>query len=156
MVAWIGYNASMSNQHTYKPPLTKEQLLHDYLTLGMSQCEIAAKWGTSQKVIWKAMRNFDIKARVAAKRNQKGCKNSSWKGTEAGYKALHLRVGREFGKPQKCDRCGTEDPSKSYDWANISGRYHDLRDYIRLCRSCHWKMDGKINNITHMRKERSK
>lgn len=141
----------MSNQHTYRTPFTKEQLAEDYLELGLTQTEIAAKWGTTQRVVWRAMRKHGIKARVAAKRNQRGPNNDSWKGDAAGYHALHLRVAKALGKPMKCDVCGTTDPTKTYDWANLSGRYYDLRDYVRMCRSCHWKRDGKINNITHMR-----
>jgi len=146
----------MSNQHTYQVPFTKEQLHRDYHDYGMSQDEIASKWGTTQKVVWKAMKKLGIKARKAFKRDQEGPNNDSWKGTGAGYSALHNRVRKAFGKPKKCDVCGTEDPARTYDWANLSGRYHDLRDYLRMCRSCHWKHDGKINNIKHMRKEQSK
>jgi len=141
----------MSNQHTYNPPFTKEQLCSDYHGLGMSQAEIAAKWGTTQKVVWLAMRKHGIHARVAAKRDQKGSKNSTWKGDAAGYQALHLRVSRLLGNPTRCDVCGTTDPTVSYDWANLSGRYYDIRDYLRMCRSCHWKRDGTINNIKHMK-----
>lgn len=46
----------------------------------MSQTEIAAKYGTTQKVVWKAMRKMNVPTRVAAKRNQSGPLNSSWRG----------------------------------------------------------------------------
>jgi predicted transcriptional regulator len=56
---------------------------------GMSQHEIANELGVSQKVIWRFMKNNDIKARVAAKRDQTGDKNHMWNGgktiNEAGY-----------------------------------------------------------------------
>ncbi|MEK5374240.1 HNH endonuclease signature motif containing protein [Paenibacillus sp. FSL P2-0173] len=56
---------------------------------GMTQTEIAAVLGTTQKVIWKRMKDHGIKARVAAKRNQKGSNNHMWTGgrvsNEAGY-----------------------------------------------------------------------
>lgn len=127
---------------------------------GRTQLEIATELGTTQKVIYNLMRRHEIPCRVAAKRDQAGAKNHGWKGERAGYQAFHLRVERRRGKPQLCDRCGTTDPSKTYDWANLTGRYDDVNDYARMCRSCHWRFDDKIQNIrraqtgggTHARK----
>lgn len=77
--AGIGYNSSM-NQYTYKPPFTEEELYRDYVVLRMSQSEIAAKYGTTQKVVWRAMHKMGVPTRIAAKRNQLGPLNASWKG----------------------------------------------------------------------------
>ena len=92
----------MSNAYTYKVPFTEQQLLHDYHSLRMTQSEIATKYGTTQKVIWRAMMKMGIKARVAAKRDQTREKNAYWKGgrvlvakkrgkgfTDNGYFYLH-------------------------------------------------------------------
>lgn len=76
----IRYNPCMSNAYTYRVPFTEEQLHRDYAVLRMSQSEIAVKYKTTQKVVWRAMIKMGIKARVAAKRDQIGAKNSSWKG----------------------------------------------------------------------------
>lgn len=46
-----------------------------------------------------------------------------------------------------CDVCGTEDKSKSYDWANLTGDYDNPQDFKRMCRSCHWKYDKKHLNF---------
>ena len=140
----------MSNQHTYSPPFNESVLRAEYDS-GKTQKEIAKKYNTSQKVVWLAMKRYGIAARAAAKRDQRGSKNSSWKGAAASYQAMHVRMQSHFGRPQRCDECGTTDKRKSYDWANISGNYSDMSDYRRLCRSCHWKLDGKILNIKHMR-----
>ena len=44
-----------------------------------------------------------------------------------------------------CENCGEQ---KSYDLANISGEYkRDINDFKWLCRSCHIKEDGRINNL---------
>lgn len=76
--------------------------------------------------------------------DQWGEKNASWKGDNVGYAGLHAWVKTVLGKPQKCDKCGCTD-KKYYDWANISHQYkRDLNDWIRLCRSCHTKMDRKM------------
>lgn len=70
----------MSNQYTYCVPFTEEELRYCYIDLRMSQVEIAKKYNTTQKVVWKAMRRMGIPGRVPAKRNQMGHLNSSWKG----------------------------------------------------------------------------
>lgn len=136
----------MANKYTYNPPFTKEQLEQDYRT-GLTQAEIAKRYQTSQKVVFNAMKKWGIKARVAAKREQRGANNSYWKGQSVGYAAFHKRVEVLKGRPQQCEVCGTTDASKTYDWANLTGRYEDPEDYQRMCRSCHWKHDGKHTNL---------
>jgi hypothetical protein len=128
------------------PPNMVERVKQLYGT-GYTQTEIAMILGTTQKVIWNLMRRHGIRARIAVKRDQRGSKNSSWKGKQAGYQAKHLRVSVARGKPKKCERCGTTDENKTYDWACINGNYDDVASYTRLCRSCHWKNDGTIRNI---------
>ena len=84
------------------------------------------------------------------KRNQFGENNSSWKGDNAGKQAFHRRLYSKYGKPCKCENCGTSDKNKSYDYANLTGNYQDIDDYMPMCRSCHWRYDKKIMNIKHM------
>ena len=69
--------------------------------------------------------------------------NGAWKGESAGYAAKHKWLDRNFGRPRKCENCGTE-KAKKFEWANISGKYHREReDYKCLCTSCHRKMDRR-------------
>ena len=84
--------------------------------------------------------------RTAAKRDQRGAKNDLWKGDQAGYQALHLRVASQRGKPSLCAACGKTEGR--FEWANLTGRYTDINDYIRLCVACHRRMDA------YRRKER--
>jgi hypothetical protein len=70
----------MSNKYTYTVPFTEEQLHHDYVELRMSQTEIAAKYGTTQKVVWRAMAKMGVASRQASKRDQRGPNNSTWRG----------------------------------------------------------------------------
>lgn len=114
---------------------------------GMTQAEIAAEVGSSQKVVWSCMRRHGVAARIAVPRDQRGDKNAGWKGDQAGKQAFHRRLYAKFGKPEKCTVCETTE-SKHYDYANLSGRYEDPSDYAAMCRSCHWRYDGKISNIT--------
>jgi hypothetical protein len=114
---------------------------------GMTQDEIAEKLGVTQKVIWRHMMNYNIPARKAAKRDQKGEKNSYWKGDNACYSAFHRRLEAAYGRPKKCAVCKTTDKNIIYDWANLTGRYEDINDYKRMCRSCHRKHDKSSANF---------
>jgi hypothetical protein len=114
---------------------------------GMTQAEIGADEGLTQKIIHTLMSRHGIAARVAAKRNQRGEMNDTWRGDEAGYQAFHRRLYAKHGKPTECAECGTT-TAKHYDYANLTGLYADLNDYAPMCRSCHWKYDGRIANIT--------
>lgn len=120
--------------------------VRDLYAGGSTQLEVAIALGSTQKVIFNLMRRHDIGARIAAKREQRGPANSTWKGAAAGKSAQHRRLYALYGKPTQCSRCGTA-TAKQYDYANLSGRYDDLSDYAPMCRSCHWKYDDKIQNI---------
>ena len=133
--------------------MPKRALIKAYVTDGLSQCECAEKFGVSQKRIFTAMKHYAIPARGAAKRDQRGENNNNWRGADAGKSAFHRRLYAKFGKPKECLVCGTTDTSRSYDYANLTGNYHDPDDYKAMCRSCHWKYDKKIHNIKHMRSD---
>ena len=64
-------------------PFTKEQLYEQYVTQNMTQREIAEKYGVSQHVIQRAMKNMGIPSRVPKNTDQSGEKGSSWKGGRA-------------------------------------------------------------------------
>ena len=74
-----------------------------------------------------------------------GSKNGMWKGNEVSYKNLHGWIRRHKPKVELCENCNKE---KSYDVANISGKYkRDINDYEWLCRRCHMKGDGRMKNL---------
>ena len=108
---------------------------------GMTQTEVAEKMGTTQKVICQRLKKAGYKSRVAAKRNQKGIVNHMWKGDQASYKALHYRVINRRGNPKKCAMCETTKAVR-YEWANLTGHYERIDDYIRLCVKCHRRLDN--------------
>lgn len=114
---------------------------------GMTQCEISEKFGVTQKAIYSVFKRNNYKCRVAAKRSQHGDKNSYWKGSKATYAAYHKRVQSQRGKAFMCEKCGRDDNSIRYDWANITGNFDDTNDYQMLCRSCHFKMDEIKRNL---------
>lgn len=59
------------------------------------------------------------------------------------YSAVHAWINKTLGKPKLCSNCGfTSDNGRQFHWANISGNYlRDIADWVRLCVSCHFKMD---------------
>lgn len=68
-------------------------------------------------------------------------KNHAWTGENGKYNTKHNWIRKKYGKPQKCEHCGTIEV-RMYHWANISGRYkRDIEDWIRLCVPCHSKFD---------------
>lgn len=94
---------------------------------------------------------FVNQRRPAVPRDQTGERNSSWRGSEAGYQAFHLRVEAARGRPSRCACCDCTDPNQRYEWANLSGRYDDIRDYARLCLSCHRRLDAARRMTTGRR-----
>jgi hypothetical protein len=83
----------------------------------------------------------------------------TWKGTKSDYRALHRWVESRLGKPHRCAACKRDGLSgRQIHWANKSGKYHkNIRDWIRLCASCHVRKDSamlrtlvplKTNDIT--------
>lgn len=128
-----------------KPKVYPEALVaqvRDLYERERTQAEIAAELQLTQKVVWRLMRNHGMTARTAAKRNQQGAENSSWKGEEATYAAFHKRVEVSRGKPAKCSSCDTTE-AEHFEWANLTGHYHDVNDYIRLCIPCHRRFDAR-------------
>lgn len=135
----------MANKYT-KTKLDVKRIVDLYRS-GMSQKEVAEEMGITQKVVWHRLREAGVRCRVAAPRNQFVDANKNWRGNSVTYSAFHYRLRALKGKPHKCEVCGTSDQFRTYDWANLTGRYNDPSDYKRMCRSCHWKYDKKHLNF---------
>ena len=82
-----------------------------------------------------------------------GENNAMWLGNDVGYRGVHSWIKKNSGKAEKCENrekkflpfCCSE-KSNNFDWANRSRKYkRDIRDWVQLCRSCHFKADR--NNI---------
>lgn len=147
-IGGIWYNPSMPSGA--KPKIYDHELVERVRIAydnGATQTEIATAEGLTQKIIWKLMKRHGLTARVAAKRDQQGSKNHMWKGGDASYKAFHQRMYKSKGQPKTCEVCGSTGGRKTYDWANLTGKYDDPKDYKRMCRSCHSKYDIKHLNL---------
>lgn len=110
---------------------------------GHSMAEVAELTGTTVKILQRLMPRHGIERRGLGKRDQQAGKNDSWRGDQAGYSAMHLRVITARGRPQVCVCCDTTDPTIRYEWANLSGHYEDIHDYARLCPRCHRRLDAR-------------
>ena len=135
----------MANKYTKNQP-DMDEMIRLYLG-GKTQKEVAINMGLTQKIVWRCLRDAKVKCRPKAPRNQKGCLNNNWKGEDVTYAAFHHRINTLKGRPRLCEVCGPSDPKKSYDWANLTGKYDDPSDYKRMCRSCHWRHDHKSLNF---------
>lgn len=123
----------------YSPELI-EQVRTFYWNQEMTQVETARACAISVRQVEHIMEQNGIPARVPRSFGG-GPLAPSWKGDTASYSALHHRVYVARGLPKECSVCGTTDPTKYYDWANLSGNYADVNDYARMCRGCHVKHD---------------
>jgi hypothetical protein len=121
--------------------LSKDELLNLYNS-GLSQVQIGLKIGIHHGTISKWMSRYGIAPGRGTNRNPNAGPNAGqWKGSSASYSAFHKRVKHIRGRPQRCDRCSST-TAKKYEWANLTGNYQDMNDYVRLCVSCHRFHDG--------------
>lgn len=131
---------------TYAPEMVAR--VRELYEAGMSQDEVAAALDTSQKVIFRLMRKHGIPRRAQVPRDQRGEKGHGYNPESTNYTTLHNRVEAARGRPSECSACGTTDPLKRYDWANLTGNYRDVNDFARMCRSCHRKFDARRRRET--------
>lgn len=127
-------------QREYAPELVERvrQMYDDGATI----LEIGTTIGPGVKV-QRIVERFIAERRAPGPRDQSGERNPLWKGDYAGYNALHLRVIAARGRPSQCSCCDTTDPAIRYEWANLSGHYEDINDYVRLCPLCHRRLDAR-------------
>lgn len=130
----------------YPPELVAR--VREVYAAGHTMRETAEIVGTTVKVLQRLMPRHGIDRRGTVKRNQRGEANHSWRGDAAGYKAVHLRVAAERGKPSECSECGRTDDGTRYEWANLTGNYHDTSDYARMCVPCHRRYDAARRRLT--------
>lgn len=82
---------------------------------------------------------------------QSGENNSTWRGDDAGYTAVH---GRVYRAKSKATSCLFGDHPGPFDWANLLGDYPDTADYAQMCRSCHAGYDNAVRKMQPARCKR--
>jgi len=140
----MGGNGSGAKQREYPQEIIDQ--ITTWYKEGLTVAEIKAIAPPGYRVQTILMRYLPER-RSAIKRNQTGAANHMWKGDNAGYQALHLRVDVARGKPMRCDWCDNASNNR-YEWANLTGNYVDIYDYVRLCLPCHRTYDAKRRKET--------
>jgi hypothetical protein len=75
---------------------------------------------------------------------KKGENHPQWKGNRSSYNAFHIWIRNNFGKAVHCD-IDANHKSTRYHWANLTGDYRNINDYVQLCPHCHSLFDlGKL------------
>src|ERR1035441_1967973 len=77
-----------------------------------------------------------------------GSKSANWSGNHPSYRALHLRVVAERGRADHCIVYGCDTGSTTYQWANISGEYKDVGDFMPMCVPHHYQYDAQLDVVT--------
>lgn len=129
-----GINAERTSKYFYKVQDTKRKKPYT-----RKQC---ASCGSS-----KMMQVRDTAIYCSKACSKVGDRNPNWnpqsyyhKYTRSEMTAFHQAVVKVFGRAFGCNGCGTTE-HRVYHWANISGNYKDVTDYISLCVPCHSKFD---------------
>lgn len=82
--------------------------------------------------------------------------NRNWKGDEAKYTAKHVWIHRNYGKAHQCENAlhnilnfSCTKLATTYHWAKKQGSNYsrEIKDYVQLCRSCHFQYD-QLNKHT--------
>ena len=138
------------------PIMIKQYHKKYYKENGKDLCECGNIKVKESKHCIKCAPKFFVMSDVARKRlsiNRKNEGNVMWKGDNVGYKSLHIWIKDHKPKPKLCEDCKKVSP---YDLANISGEYkRDIKDFKWVCRSCHMKEDGRINNLKQYKEEKN-
>lgn len=81
-------------------------------------------------------------------RQLSGTDHYAWKGNEAGYQAMHVRILRARGKADHCEwreQAGCK--SRAYEWAHVHGTGQgNPQNYISLCKTCHASYDEQVGS----------
>jgi len=141
---WNGARGQQAREHISRMLVAKLDLekVRSLYQQGKALKAIGAEFGVRADAVMRFMEKHKIPRRKRWEAGRLcGPQHPNWKGSEASCKSLHMRLRRQRGTPQHCTVCGTSDPNKWYDWANLTGKYDDFDDYKRMCRQCHRAYD---------------
>lgn len=103
------------------------------------------------KVPWNKGKKTGLVPRSAYKKGDNvGERNHAWRGDDASYAPKHKWVYKVLGRPLLCEFCGKNGGNhRGYHWSNKNHEYkREVKDWQRLCVSCHKKYDIKMNKTS--------
>ncbi len=111
----------MANKYTKTFPISKENLIKDYVENNMSQMEIVEKYNVCLKVVQRLFRDYEIKPRKQIKRNQFRENNNNWKGGKTTDNHGYILI-KCIGHP-RAKECGDYVPEHILVMEKHIGRY---------------------------------
>lgn len=125
---------------------------------GLSHKNIADRCNLPRSTIYNYLKHFDIIKKDNMSILKRGSNNPMWAGNKVTIVALHTWVRRNKPRVNVCEMCRHNPP---FDLANISNSFNE-KTYNRLfsnwqwlCRSCHMRKDGRINNLRQYENKKS-
>lgn len=78
-----------------------------------------------------------------ARESNTGVNHWNWKGDDGSHDSIHHWLRSHYGRADRCENELCPGISKQFDYALLPGHKYSRKrtDYIKLCRSCHKKMD---------------
>ena len=126
---------------------SREWLEQRYVSERQILSDIGKEAGVSGATVMRALDAVGISRRGPIdKMTKRGYRNGNWKGGEASYSAMHKRIYKILGKADRCEECKRSDDGTVYNWANLTGKLDDPKDYASLCRKCHMALDDPNKN----------
>jgi hypothetical protein len=70
-----------------------------------------------------------------------GTSHPHWRDGDIAYVTAHTRVYKARGKADHCSIEDCDTGSTTFHWANLTGSYADIDDYVQMCASHHFRYD---------------
>lgn len=142
----------ISRRNRKKLDIEKIIKIDDCISLyesGWTTKEVGEKFGISKELLQFYFNKIGYECRKYTDRHPtRKSPRLSWNANNISYTAQHRRVYRARGSPSKCELCKTTENKNKYDWANLTGNYNDVNDFMRMCKKCHKNFDiAKRKNV---------
>lgn len=92
---------------------------------------------------------FGVKRLPEVKEKWTGQNHGNWKGDDVSYSGLHYRIRKLLPQQKLCQVCTVKSPREI---ACIGDYNMDFKNWLRVCKSCHNRID---NTAEHLRRYRT-